>query len=328
MSPGSQCYSEIDMDFDGASGDRISASSVVCYPQLIPTGNNCSCDIGLLTVQEGGGLKVSSAGSIIGGTISSDGSGVLQETNDDIGCTNFTPCVIDQQPIQSRLFLYDEFTNDYRRYSSNVGETSVVQPWDGFWVILVADDVANADWTLHLPPYESQFMFVTDEEFTADSFSINGGSGSGEALDYADSLCQIEADNAGLLGSYRAWLSDSSQSPAAEFTQFTTPYIRPDGVVVADTYTDLTDGNISTPISITGTLKTPSNSFVWTGTGTNGIAMAAPNGLQPFCGNWSSADSSSETFVGNSTATSAPWTIAPLTVGCGAVSAHLYCAAQ
>ena len=147
-------------------------------------------------------------------------------------------------------------------------------------------------------------------------------------MDYADSLCQAEADNAGLAGNYRAWLSDSFQSPAVEFTQLTTPYILPDGAVIAESYVDLTDGIIDTPVSVSPNLSTPGNNLVWSATATDGTAISAPNGAQPFCNNWSSSNSLNETHIGDSTATSASWTIAPQTVRCDSISARPYCSAQ
>ena len=248
-------------------------------------------------------------------------------TNEEVGCTQFTPCNINQPSIESAFFFYDEFRNDYLQYSDSVEHKSVARPWDGFWAILAAGDVDN-DWTIYQRPYQSQFMFVTDEEFTASSLSTSGGAGSGDALAYADSLCQTEAQNAGFVGTYRAWLSNSSQSPADVFNQLTTPYIRSDGAVVAGSYTELTDGAISSPISVSATINNLSNSFVWTATATDGGAEAAPNGIQPFCNNWSVTQPGAETFVGDSTATDASWTRAPQTVGCEAISAHLYCTAQ
>ncbi len=64
----------------------------------------------------------------------------------------------------------------------------------------------------------------------------------------ADAFCQARADAAGLRGTYKAWLSDSSGSPSTRFTQSTVPWVLPIGttsaVVLADDWADLTDGTI------------------------------------------------------------------------------------
>jgi hypothetical protein len=64
----------------------------------------------------------------------------------------------------------------------------------------------------------------------------------------ADSLCQSLASLAGFAGTFKAWLSDSTQGPAARFTH-AGYYVRPDGVIVANTWSDLTSGNpLANPI--------------------------------------------------------------------------------
>ena len=53
----------------------------------------------------------------------------------------------------------------------------------------------------------STFVFVTEWE----------GDGNIGGLTAADSICQTEADDAGLPGTYKAWLSDSTASPSSRF---------------------------------------------------------------------------------------------------------------
>ena len=61
----------------------------------------------------------------------------------------------------SAFSFYGEFSENYLRYIES--HKSVARPWDGFWTILVSDDVVDDDnWTLYLTPNQSQFMFVTE----------------------------------------------------------------------------------------------------------------------------------------------------------------------
>ena len=72
-------------------------------------------------------------------------------------------------------------------------------------------------------------------------------------LDGADAKCQALAAAAGLPGTFRAWLSDSTGSPSTRFTQSTLRYVRVDGVKVADDWADLTDATklLYAPINVT-----------------------------------------------------------------------------
>ena len=65
----------------------------------------------------------------------------------------------------------------------------------------------------------------------------------------ADAFCQQHATNAGLPGTYKAWLGDNTGAPADRFAQATVPYVMPAGpanvIVLATSYADLTDGTIA-----------------------------------------------------------------------------------
>ena len=69
----------------------------------------------------------------------------------------------------------------------------------------------------------------------------------------ADAKCDARASEAGLSGTFKAWLSDSGCGPAdgcRDFTQSTLPYFRVDGVRVADDWADLTDGSLQASINV------------------------------------------------------------------------------
>ena len=95
-------------------------------------------------------------------------------------------------------------------------------------------------------------VFRTDQTFTGNL----GG------LDGADQLCQSEADAAELGGTWRAWLADSTGSPASRFIHSAGKYVRLDGVRLANDWNDLIDGEINAPIDLTATEQVD-GSGVW-----------------------------------------------------------------
>lgn len=97
------------------------------------------------------------------------------------------------------------------------------------------DDACRKDCTL-TPPYS--IVFVSSQGVTGKLGGVAG----------ADKLCQTLADNAQLMGTFRAWLGDSISGPANRLYHAPTPYIRTDSVLVAKSWADLTDGTLSAPI--------------------------------------------------------------------------------
>lgn len=97
-------------------------------------------------------------------------------------------------------------------------------------------------------------------------------------LDGADAKCQALADAAGIGGTYRAWLAiDASNSPATRFTHSDGAYTLVDGTVIANSYGDLTDGELLHAIDLTERGLTPpastdfcGTSAVWSNTGLDG----------------------------------------------------------
>ena len=75
-------------------------------------------------------------------------------------------------------------------------------------------------------------VFVTSTEYGG----IIGG------LTGADTICQQLAEASNLSGTYKAWLSDSTDSPSTRFVRSTGPYQLVDGTRIAANWTSLTDG--------------------------------------------------------------------------------------
>jgi hypothetical protein len=90
-------------------------------------------------------------------------------------------------------------------------------------------------------------VFITSQLFGANL----GG------LDGADAKCQALADAADVKGVYRAWLSDTTGSPTTRFTRSTIPYRLVNGTTIANDWSDLVNGSIAAPISVTETGGAP-----------------------------------------------------------------------
>ena len=114
-------------------------------------------------------------------------------------------------------------------------------------------------------------------------------------------------------GTYKAWVStnQANGTPATRFTQSATPYVKVDGVKVANNWADLIDGTLLSPINLTesggpapqGTVGCPQgNPTVWTATTASGTLSNAAS----TCSNWTSTNGGS--LWGRTTATDTTWT--------------------
>jgi hypothetical protein len=142
----------------------------------------------------------------------------------------------------------------------------------------------------------------------------------------ADAICQQRAQAASLPGTYKAWLSDSTQSPATRFVQSPGPYRRVDGVTVANNWADLTDGTLAAPIAVAenGTVFADALLRSWTHTLANGTA----GGVVPndHCENWTSPSDTDFGNEGRVVDINSTWTV----FGSGSCNNnfHLYCFQQ
>jgi hypothetical protein len=168
-------------------------------------------------------------------------------------------------------------------------------------------------------------VFLTSTYFLQASF---GG------LSGADAICQSLAVNAGLFGTYKAWLSDTANGPATRFTHPTVPYVRTDGQIVANDWVDLTDGILTNTISLdeSGVATPPTTDFVWTNTtiaGTPRNQFADP--IADSCADWTVGSNTQGGTMGRQTYTSSQWTAYPGSSPCGlniGLEMRLYCFQQ
>ena len=94
----------------------------------------------------------------------------------------------------------------------------------------------------------------------------------------ADEKCQALANDAGLTGKYKAWISDRWNSPKLNFTAFKNDDIPisfqlVDGTIIAHNWDDLLDGSLLHPINMDENGVTVGSPYlVWSSTRTDGTA--------------------------------------------------------
>jgi hypothetical protein len=136
-------------------------------------------------------------------------------------------------------------------------------------------------------------------------FSNWGGAIGGIAA--ADTMCNNAASAAGLPGTYMAWLATGdADDPDSRFTtKATVPYRMVNNVLVANNWTDLTDGNLSAGIS----LRADGTAHFAANTASN----VAANGTAKFngtnnCAGWMSNGAGVNGHMGLNYATGPNWT--------------------
>ena len=157
-------------------------------------------------------------------------------------------------------------------------------------------------------------VFVTSQLFDGNLGGLAG----------ADQRCQLLADNAGLTGTFRAFIAGTATDPGDRIIHSTSPYRLLGGTLVANDFADLTDGTLASAIKLDEHGNDLTNSAqvrVWTAT-TPFFAYAGQNcnGVS----DWSTTIG--RTNVGLLTATDSNW-IANSDQSC-ATPMHLYCVQQ
>ena len=161
----------------------------------------------------------------------------------------------------------------------------------------------------------NRIVFITSNSYTGNM----GG------LDGADSICNQLASAAQLTGTYKAWLSDDTSSPAGRFTHYG-QFVLVDGDPVANDWEDLTDGTIMNPINIdeNGNNFPEEYFYVWSNTDSDGSVYETTS----ICLNWTT-DSPDERGRGAYPAlTDYRWTRPTYTNNCGNTIFRIYCFEQ
>jgi hypothetical protein len=173
-----------------------------------------------------------------------------------------------------------------------------------------------------IPVIEDKFVFVTSETYTGNLGGLQG----------ADAKCQQLAINAGLPGVYKAWLSDNFASPSTRFNKAAVNYKLVNGVVIADSWGDLIDGNLHYAIQIDENGNILSGEWpltkVWTGTDYDGTSFPeyCCNDWEEFCYQWTQEVPSEGARFGQYNSDNTSWSRG-VTDPCNEEN-HLYCFQQ
>jgi len=155
----------------------------------------------------------------------------------------------------------------------------------------------------------TKLAFVTSTELTPEF-------GSAEE---ADARCGVRAAEAGLSGSFRAWLSDSQSSPSTRFTKPEGNYVSVGGTVIAAGWAGLSSGSLKTTLDYDeNNEQTTIGLTTWTGTAADGTATGED------CNDWSG---SGKATIGDLTAFGYKWSALPTPGDCTGFR-HLYCFEQ
>lgn len=134
-----------------------------------------------------------------------------------------------------------------------------------------------------------------------------------------DAICRNLATAAGIRqpGSFTAWLSAAGTNAIDRFDH-DGPWMRLDGIEVAASFQDLTDGALASPINLTETGTYLNNWAVWTGT--LGAGWEGPS----HCSSWIEDSAASFGEYGLANSADLPWTFGGET-GCNFEWGFLYC---
>ncbi len=166
----------------------------------------------------------------------------------------------------------------------------------------------------------SSYYFRTERIIFVTGSSSGGNLG---GLAGADATCQANADNAGLVGTFQAWLSDGVDSPATRASQLGSVFVDPTGTVIANDWADLTDGTLDAGIDKTASGQAASG-LVWS----NVTASGATSAGALHCAGWTSGSSGVAGRVGEIGEIDSDWSNRASGLTCGTSTTRLYCIEQ
>lgn len=162
-------------------------------------------------------------------------------------------------------------------------------------------------------------LFVTSETFPGDLDAKDGNPDGLKGLALADLRCQALADNAGLPGTFKAWLSDAENAPADRLDAGFTGLYRlgsDEFPVVARGWTELVDGSLQHAVDA-DEFGYKANGEVWTNTRPDGTRASNLH-----CAGWTSTNGT--TTIGATAGANATWTQLAADQPC-AVARRIYC---
>ena len=124
----------------------------------------------------------------------------------------------------------------------------------------------------------------------------------------ADAICQARASAAGLSGTFKAWISSAAANqPSSTFTHSSVGYWTPNGIIIANSWADLTDGTLDAAINVdeAGNQRSAATN-VWTNVTTAGAIKTDANAND--CTNWSTGANVAGGERGSSSSATGTWT--------------------
>lgn len=182
-------------------------------------------------------------------------------------------------------------------------------------------NVGGTNYTWNVKTIGPKKVFLTSTTYDGNLGGLSG----------ADSKCQARADAVGLPGTFKAWLSDSTTNAADRLSHSTVNYVLTNGTVVANGWTDLTDGSLDSALcrDENGNMIAAcgSNWQVWSNTNSNGSKLASSQGS--WCLGWTSNQGGETANWGGQTgATDGSWTYGTTSMHTCDNVKRLYCLEQ
>jgi cysteine-rich repeat protein len=153
-------------------------------------------------------------------------------------------------------------------------------------------------------------VFITSEKYFGSEI---------QGIQGAHQICSNHANSAGLEGNWKAWISDSTQSPSTYFFHSDVKYQLLNEDIVALNWEDLIDGLLLEPISTNEFGQAVTGWNVWTGTNADGTPHSNN------CNDWTGSGLARR---GKNAQTDDDWTT-DSSVSCGGTQDyHIYCFEQ
>ncbi len=242
-----------------------------------------------------------------------------------------TPVVTSVTPLKASLLQTTRLTISGANFAPGLGVvfgTQTPTPLNltptQFEVDVGPQSAVAAPVVVTLPNGQSDsaaYAFVGVRVFVASQAST----GSLGGIAGADQRCNTLAGAAGLIGSFKAWLSDPvAGSPAANFSRASVPYTLVTTTQIADDWDDLVDGSLDAPIDRSELGNTlPGTPSAWTGT----LADGTPSGSGS-CLGWTSGSGAETGTRGLSNAADPSWSQVPGETRSCDSAFYLYCFEQ
>ncbi len=175
----------------------------------------------------------------------------------------------------------------------------------------VPDEVTNP-----LSCKSDKYAFVTSKEYDGNLGGLEG----------ADAICQAHAEQGRLPGTYKAWLSDDTESPSTRFNQIEDSYrfFQLDNDTMSGGWNGITDGTLGAALHIDELGNNRGAEFAWSNTKIDGTIDNVAN----HCNNWRSNNAALNATVGRTSLGDANWTSASTETCDTQTNMRLYCFQQ